>query len=71
MPTGAYKVDDYKLVPPPRASMKENMEALIHHFKVHQTFFLEMARYQLIVFAALQRGLFSTSWRDLQCHRGP
>ena len=34
MPTGAIKVDDYKLVPPPRASMKESMEALIHHFKV-------------------------------------
>ncbi|KIP11697.1 hypothetical protein PHLGIDRAFT_114279 [Phlebiopsis gigantea 11061_1 CR5-6] len=28
------KVDDYKLVPPPRASMKESMESLIHHFKL-------------------------------------
>ena len=34
MPTGAVKVDDNKLVPPPRASMKESMESLIHHFKV-------------------------------------
>ena len=34
IPTGAVKVDDYKLVPPPRASMKESMESLIHHFKV-------------------------------------
>ncbi len=34
MPTGVVKIDDYKLVPPPRASMKESMEALIHHFKV-------------------------------------
>ncbi|CAE7112028.1 unnamed protein product [Rhizoctonia solani] len=34
MPTGVVKVDDYKLVPPPRASMKESMEALIHHFKL-------------------------------------
>ncbi|KAI8981216.1 NADH-ubiquinone oxidoreductase [Trametes punicea] len=34
MPTGAIKVDDYKLVPPPRASMKESMESLIHHFKI-------------------------------------
>ena len=33
MPTGAIKVDDYKLTPPPRASMKESMESLIHHFK--------------------------------------
>ena len=34
MPGGAVKIDDNKLVPPPRASMKESMEALIHHFKV-------------------------------------
>jgi NADH:ubiquinone oxidoreductase subunit D len=34
MPTGAVKVDDHKLVPPPRAMMKESMESLIHHFKV-------------------------------------
>ncbi|KAF8555094.1 Ndufs2, NADH:ubiquinone oxidoreductase 49 kd subunit [Imleria badia] len=34
MPTGAVKVDDNKLVPPPRASMKESMQALIHHFKL-------------------------------------
>lgn len=34
MPTGAIKVDDHKLVPPPRAMMKESMESLIHHFKV-------------------------------------
>ena len=34
MPLGVIKVDDNKLVPPPRASMKESMEALIHHFKL-------------------------------------
>lgn len=34
MPTGAYKVDDYKISAPPRAAMKENMESLIHHFKL-------------------------------------
>ncbi|KAG2342061.1 Ndufs2, NADH:ubiquinone oxidoreductase 49 kd subunit [Suillus weaverae] len=34
MPTGVIKIDDNKLVPPPRASMKESMEALIHHFKL-------------------------------------
>ncbi|KAG1762801.1 NADH-quinone oxidoreductase [Suillus placidus] len=33
MPTGVIKIDDNKLVPPPRASMKESVEALIHHFK--------------------------------------
>ncbi|WOO85206.1 NADH-ubiquinone oxidoreductase subunit, mitochondrial [Vanrija pseudolonga] len=34
MPTGAIKIDDHKIVPPPRATMKESMEALIHHFKL-------------------------------------
>ncbi|KAK4687625.1 NADH dehydrogenase (ubiquinone) Fe-S protein 2, partial [Tremellales sp. Uapishka_1] len=34
MPAGAIKVDDHKIVPPPRASMKESMESLIHHFKI-------------------------------------
>ncbi|KZS93382.1 NADH-ubiquinone oxidoreductase [Sistotremastrum niveocremeum HHB9708] len=34
IPLGAIKVDDHKLVPPPRASMKESMESLIHHFKL-------------------------------------
>jgi NADH dehydrogenase (ubiquinone) Fe-S protein 2 len=29
---GPIKVEDYKIAPPPRAAMKENMEALIHHF---------------------------------------
>lgn len=25
----------FKIAPPPRAAMKENMEALIHHFKLY------------------------------------
>ncbi|MFL1781071.1 NADH-quinone oxidoreductase subunit D [Candidatus Hepatincolaceae symbiont of Richtersius coronifer] len=33
MPKGLVKIDNYKLTPPPRALMKESMEALIHHFK--------------------------------------
>jgi len=32
MTPGPIKVEDYKVAPPPRAAMKENMEALIHHF---------------------------------------
>ena len=32
MPPGPVRVEDYKVSPPPRAAMKENMEALIHHF---------------------------------------
>jgi NADH:ubiquinone oxidoreductase subunit D len=32
MPSGPIRVEDYKISPPPRAAMKENMEALIHHF---------------------------------------
>ena len=34
IPSGPVKVDDYKIVPPPRVEMKSSMEALIHHFKV-------------------------------------
>ena len=34
MPKGEIKVDDYKVVPPKRAEMKDSMEALIHHFKL-------------------------------------
>ncbi|HNS44936.1 MAG TPA: NADH-quinone oxidoreductase subunit D [Alphaproteobacteria bacterium] len=34
MPEGPVKVNDYKVSPPPRAEMKESMEALIHHFKL-------------------------------------
>ncbi len=30
---GPVKIDDYKLTNPPRAEMKSDMEALIHHFK--------------------------------------
>ncbi len=33
MPQGLVKADNYKFSPPPRAKMKESMEALIHHFK--------------------------------------
>jgi NADH dehydrogenase (ubiquinone) Fe-S protein 2 len=33
-PTGLIKIDNFKITPPPRAIMKFNMEALIHHFKL-------------------------------------
>lgn len=32
--SGAVIVDNYKVAPPPRAAMKQNMEELIHHFKL-------------------------------------
>lgn len=35
MPAGPHKIDDFKIVPPPRSTMKESMEALIHHFKLY------------------------------------
>lgn len=35
MPPGPVKVDDRKIAPPPRALMKQSMEALIHHFKLY------------------------------------
>jgi NADH-quinone oxidoreductase subunit D len=35
MPPGPIKVNDRKVTPPPRAEMKNSMEALIHHFKLY------------------------------------
>lgn len=35
MPLGFIKTDDRKIVPPARFLMKQSMEALIHHFKLH------------------------------------
>ena len=35
MPEGNIKMNDYKVSPPPRAEMKNSMEALIHHFKLY------------------------------------
>jgi len=35
LPPGPVKVDDRKVAPPPRAEMKQSMEALIHHFKLY------------------------------------
>jgi NADH dehydrogenase (ubiquinone) Fe-S protein 2 len=34
LPEGNIKIDDRKIVSPPRAQMKKNMESLIHHFKL-------------------------------------
>lgn len=31
---GPVMIDDHKIAPPPRAEMKQDMEALIHHFKL-------------------------------------
>jgi NADH-quinone oxidoreductase subunit D len=35
MPEGYVKVNDYKVSPPPRAEVRNSMEALIHHFKLY------------------------------------
>jgi NADH-quinone oxidoreductase subunit D len=35
MPSGPFAVNDRKVMPPPRAVMKQSMEALIHHFKLY------------------------------------
>jgi NADH dehydrogenase (ubiquinone) Fe-S protein 2 len=35
MPNGLIKSDDRKIVSPPRKSMKNDMESLIHHFKLY------------------------------------
>lgn len=35
MPAGPVRVNDRKIMSPPRAEMKTSMEALIHHFKLY------------------------------------
>lgn len=35
LPEGPVKTNDYKVSPPPRAEMKNSMEAMIHHFKLY------------------------------------
>ncbi|MCI5059587.1 MAG: NADH-quinone oxidoreductase subunit D, partial [Alphaproteobacteria bacterium] len=35
LPDAPVKVNDYKVSPPPRAEMKNSMEAMIHHFKLY------------------------------------
>lgn len=35
LPDGPVRSNDYKVTPPPRAEMKNSMEALIHHFKLY------------------------------------
>jgi NADH-quinone oxidoreductase subunit D len=35
MPPGPIKIQDFKIVPPPRLELKRSMEALIHHFKLY------------------------------------
>ncbi len=35
LPSGPVRTNDYKVTPPPRAEMKNSMEALIHHFKLY------------------------------------
>nr|AZJ13595.1 NADH dehydrogenase subunit 7 [Endarachne binghamiae] len=35
MPKGSIKIDDAKISPPSRTEVKQNMESLIHHFKLY------------------------------------
>jgi NADH-quinone oxidoreductase subunit D len=35
IPLGPVKIQDFKIVPPPRLELKRSMEALIHHFKLY------------------------------------
>jgi NADH dehydrogenase (ubiquinone) Fe-S protein 2 len=35
LPSGPVRTDDRKITPPSRAHMKQSMESLIHHFKLH------------------------------------
>ena len=35
MPKGSVKIEDAKISPPSRSEVKQNMESLIHHFKLY------------------------------------
>jgi len=37
LPTGLIQINDHKFTPPCRNNMKDNMEALIHHFKMYSS----------------------------------
>ena len=39
LPLGVVRTNDYKLFPPSRISMKDSMDALIHHFKLYSESF--------------------------------
>lgn len=40
IPSGHYRLEDSKLVPPSRPTMKQSMESLIHHFKLYSEGFV-------------------------------
>lgn len=77
LPEGPIKVNDRKIVPPPREELATSMEALIHHFK----FFTEGFRpppgevYQAIESPKGEFGVYLVSdgtARPVRCHfRGP
>jgi NADH dehydrogenase (ubiquinone) Fe-S protein 2 len=72
-PTGIIKLDDFKITPPPRAVMKFNMEALIHHFKLFtEGFFVFNGVYYMATEAPKgEFGLFIVSnntARPYRCH---
>ncbi|TMC58570.1 MAG: NADH dehydrogenase (quinone) subunit D [Chloroflexi bacterium] len=77
MPEGPVKVNDRKIVPPPREELATSMEALIHHFK----FYTEGIRpppgevYQAIESPKGEFGVYIVSdgsARPVRCHfRGP
>ena len=69
IPTGPVKVDDHKLVPPPRASMKESMESLIHHFKVRTPSPPFSRDRPFSGSTDLFRGIFRAPRRDVRSHR--
>lgn len=76
MPAGQIKVDDHKIVPPPRASMKESMESSVSAFRPSLHVDQVLTRSNLRAQAhpplqALLGGLLGPAWRDLFGDRGP
>ncbi|KAJ2758460.1 ndufs2, NADH ubiquinone oxidoreductase 49 kd subunit [Coemansia sp. BCRC 34490] len=73
MPEGPHRVDDWKIAPPPRDSMKQNMEALIHHFKLFSEGYNVPAgeTYSVVEAPKGEMGIFMISdgsTRPYKCH---
>jgi NADH dehydrogenase (ubiquinone) Fe-S protein 2 len=73
MPAGAIKIDNYKLMAPPKSIMKFHMENLIHHFKWYtEGFHIPLDWYYIAVEAPKgETGVFilsNGSNKPMRCH---
>ncbi len=60
-PEGPWQIDDRKIVPPPKHEVRENMEALIHHFKL-VSYGFDVPEGEVYVSIESPRGRSATMW---------